>query len=370
MNKIEKLIEELCPEGVPHRRLGEVTELKRGTSITKAQTESGEVPVIAGGQTPAYWHNVSNRKGETIVVAGSGAYAGFVSYWKVPIFVSDAFTVTPKDKNLISRYLFHFLLSKQAELHAMKQGSGVPHVYPKDVGKLQIPLPPTPIQREVVSILDKFTELEAELESELEARRKQYEHYRNTLLSTHLPTGVEFRTMRELLGPITRGKRLTKSNLAEVGSIPVFHGGLNPIGYHDESNCPGETVMVINTGASSGSVGWSKKPFWCSDGCFALPHSRKFSSRFIYHYASLNEQFFMDKVRRAGIPTLASESILSLPIPILPMEQQLEIVGVLDAFLELLSNHSIGLPAEITARRQQYEYYRNKLLTFKELKAS
>jgi type I restriction enzyme S subunit len=370
MNKIESLIEELCPQGILHCQLGEVAELKRGTSITKTQTEPGEVPVIAGGQTPAYWHNVPNRTGETIVVAGSGAYAGFVSYWDIPIFVSDAFTVTPKDKSVISRYLFHFLLSKQPELHKMKQGSGVPHVYPKDAAKLKIPLPPTPIQQEIVSILDKFTELEAELQAELESRRKQYEQYRNKLLSTHLPTDVEFKTLRELIGPITRGKRLTKSNLAEVGSIPVFHGGLSPIGYHDKSNSPGETVMIINTGASSGSVGWSKAPFWCSDGCFALPHSKEFSSRYIYHYASLNEQFFMDKVRKAGIPTLASESVYSLPIPVLPMVKQLEIAGTLDAFLELTSNHSIGVPAEITSRRQQYEYYRNKLLTFKELKES
>ena len=128
--------------------------------------------------------------------------------------------------------------------------------------------------------------------------------------------------------------------------------------------------MIINTGASSGSVGWSKAPFWCSDGCFALPHSKEFSSRFIYHYASLNEKFFKDKVRKAGIPTLASESVYSLQIPVLPMTKQLEIVGILDSLLELTSNHSIGVPAEITARRQQYEYYRNKLLTFKEFKSS
>jgi type I restriction enzyme S subunit len=235
---------------------------------------------------------------------------------------------------------------------------------------LRIPLPPFQIQEVIVSILDKFTELDTELEAELEARRKQYAQYRRRLLSTHLPANVEFKTLKELLGPIARGKRLTKANLAEVGSIPVFHGGLEPIGYHDKSNTPGETVMVINTGASSGSVGWSTTPFWCSDGCFALPHSNEFSSRYVYYYASLNEQFFMDKVRKAGIPTLAAESIYSLPIPVLPMAKQLEIVGILDAFLGLASDDSMGLPAEITARRQQYEYYRNKLLTFKELKAS
>jgi type I restriction enzyme S subunit len=218
-----------------------------------------------------------------------------------------------------------------------------------------------------VRILDQFKELEAELNAELSARRQQYRHYANKLLTTQLPTGVKFKTVGELLGPIPRGRRLTKSNLAENGSIPVFHGGLNPIGYHDESNTLGETVMVINTGASSGNVGWSSEPFWCSDGCYALPHSKEISSRFLYHYASLNDRYFIDKVRKAGIPTLAAESVLSLPIPVVPLARQLEIVRVLDSIYELFSSLSFGLPAEIQVRRKQYEYYQDKLLTFPEV---
>lgn len=127
--------------------------------------------------------------------------------------------------------------------------------------------------------------------------------------------------------------------------------------------------MVINTGASSGSVGWSSTAFWCSDACFALPNSNTIAPRFLYHYASLNEQFFTSKVRRAGIPTLAPKAICDLPFPILPMSLQLEIARVLDDLSELTTNLSISLPAELNARRKQYEYYRDKLLTFKELDA-
>jgi type I restriction enzyme S subunit len=371
MNKIEKLIEELCPEGVPLKQLGQVAVVSKGMQVNRETLDDiNPFPVYNGGIYPSGRHTESNFPAETITVSQGGASAGYVNFVMEPLWVgAHCYAVVPGPA-VINRFLFFVIKTQQGNLQGKKYGAGIPALDKKTLSNLQVPVPPIVIQQEIVTILDKFIELEAKLEAELEARRKQYEQYRSKLLSTHLPADVEFKTLRELLGPITRGKRLTRANLAEVGSVPVFHGGLSPIGYHDKSNSPGETVMIINTGASSGSVGWSNAPFWCSDGCFALPHSKEFSSRYIYHYALLNEQFFMDKVRKAGIPTLASESVYSLPIPVLPMAQQLEIAGTLDAFLELTSNPSIGVPAEITSRRQQYEYYRNKLLTFKELKAS
>lgn len=182
------------------------------------------------------------------------------------------------------------------------------------------------------------------------------------LVAELCPRGVDVKTLGELLGKIPRGKRLTKSNLAADGSIPVFHGGLDPIGFHDQANTPGMTVMVINTGASSGTVGWSESAFWCSDGCFALPHSETVLARYLYYYASSNQKFFTDRVRTAGIPTLAADSILALRIPVPPLEVQREIVKVLDAFTELEAE----LQAELEARRLQYAHYRDTLLTFPE----
>jgi type I restriction enzyme S subunit len=120
--------------------LGEMAEIKRGTSITKRNVTLGDVPVIAGGRKPAYFHNVSNRNGQTIVIAGSGAYAGFISWWEQPIFVSDAFTVKPYEE-LLSKYCYYWLQSMQQQLHELKSGGGVPHVYPRDIVPLQIPIP-------------------------------------------------------------------------------------------------------------------------------------------------------------------------------------------------------------------------------------
>ena len=187
MNRIEKLIAELCPEGVEWKKLGEVCEHKRGTSITKEQINEGNIPVIAGGRKPAYFHNEYNRQGETIVIAGSGAYAGYVSYWNQPIFVSDAFSIHPNEKFLLIKYVYYFLLNKQEIIHQKKKGSGVPHVYFADVANFPIPIPPLSEQERIVAILDKFdalvNDLTSGLPAEIEARRKQYEYYRDKLLN-------------------------------------------------------------------------------------------------------------------------------------------------------------------------------------------
>lgn len=97
MTKLEELINELCPDGVEYKKLADVCNFNRGTSLVSKNAKSGDVPVISGGQKPAFYHNVANRTGTTITVAGSGAYAGYVGIWYEPIFVCDAFSVEPKN---------------------------------------------------------------------------------------------------------------------------------------------------------------------------------------------------------------------------------------------------------------------------------
>lgn len=142
MNILDLIQQNIKDEKVEWKMLGEVAEFKRGQSITKKDiNENGTVPVIAGGQKPAYYHDKFNREGETIAVAGSGAYAGFVSYFDYPIFLSDAFSVNIDKEILNARYVFHFLKMNQEKIHKMKSGGGVPHVYGKDLAKLPIPIP-------------------------------------------------------------------------------------------------------------------------------------------------------------------------------------------------------------------------------------
>ncbi|MFP6074071.1 restriction endonuclease subunit S [Helicobacter pylori] len=181
--RLKTLLQTLAPKGVEFRKLGEVCDFQKGKSITKKAVTFGKVPVISGGRQPAYYHNEANRSGETIAVSSSGVYAGYVSYWDIPVFLADSFSVSPKQKTLMPKYLFHYLTTQQDAIHATKSAGGIPHVYSKDLQNFSIPIPPLEIQQEIVKILDAFTELNTELNTELKARKKQYEYYREKLLT-------------------------------------------------------------------------------------------------------------------------------------------------------------------------------------------
>ena len=187
MSKLDELIKELCPNGVEYKELGEIVKSQRGKTITKELIKDGDIPVISGGQKPAYYHNESNRKGEVITVAGSGAYAGFVMYWNEPIFVSDDFSIKADETQLLPRYAYYYLQNIQDSIHELKTGGGVPHVYAKDVACFFIPLPPLHVQEKIVAILDKFhtltNSLTEGLPREIALRHKQYEYYRDALLT-------------------------------------------------------------------------------------------------------------------------------------------------------------------------------------------
>jgi type I restriction enzyme M protein len=135
-------------------KLGEVCEFKRGESITKKDITDGTIPVIAGGQTPAYYHNKANRTGEIITVSASGAYSGFVSFYDIPIFVSDAFTIKPSTESLNIRYLYSLLKGKQQLIYSFQAGGGIPHVHAKDLVNLEIPLPPLEVQKKIVDEIE------------------------------------------------------------------------------------------------------------------------------------------------------------------------------------------------------------------------
>ena len=158
----------------------------RGEYITKKDAASGDIPVILGGQEPAYYINRSNHQGKGIVISRSGASAGFVSYWDEPIFVTDGFVIETDDK-LNIRFLYYWLKNLQGKLNGMKKGGGVPHITGENLKSLKIPLPTLEKQAEVVALLDKFdklcNDLTSGLPAEIAARKKQYEYYRDKLLN-------------------------------------------------------------------------------------------------------------------------------------------------------------------------------------------
>ncbi|WRF50029.1 restriction endonuclease subunit S [Helicobacter pylori] len=394
MHKIERLLQTLAPKGVEFRELGEVCDFQKGKSITKKAVTFGKVPVISGGRQPAYYHNEANRSGETIAISSSGVYAGYVSYWDIPVFLADSFSVSPKQKTLMPKYLFHYLTMQQDAIHATKSTGGIPHVYSKDLQNFLIPIPPLEIQQEIVKILDAFTELNTELNTELKARKKQYQYYQNmlldfkgihqnhkdtkmgaktypkrlkTLLQTLAPKGVEFRKLGEVIN-ILKGKQLNKELLLDYGEYPVMNGGIHASGYWNEYNTDYLKIIISQGGASAGYVNYMTSKFWAGAHCYTIElNSEKLNYKFLYYFLKNSQTILMKSQFGAGIPALNKADIETLAIPIPPLEIQQEIVKILDQFLALTTDLLAGIPAEIEARKKQYEYYREKLLSFKPL---
>ena len=172
---------------VEWKTLGEIGEILRGTAITEKEANSGDYPVVANGPSHNYFHDQSNRSGETIVIARSGVYAGLVSYWDIPIFLTDAFSIHPDNNALSSKFLYYVLKKDQTKIHNMSKGAGVPHVRAKEFESYKVPVLPLEEQARIVGILDKFdtltTSISEGLPREIALRQQQYEYYRDLLLS-------------------------------------------------------------------------------------------------------------------------------------------------------------------------------------------
>jgi len=385
MTNLETLIQELCPDGVEFVKLGECCTFKRGTTITAKNAIAGDVPVLAGGQKPAYYHNVSNRAGETIVVAGSGAYAGYVSYWTIPVFLSDSFSVQP-DNRLVVKFVYYFLKNIQQKIFATKKGSGVPHVHGSSIAKFEIPLPPIEVQTEIVRILDKFTSLEAELEAELDCRKRQYEYYRDKLLSFENVGGqeVEWKKMSEVFdmrNGYTPSK--AKAEYWEGGTIPWFRmEDIRENGRILSDSIQHITMEGVKKGklfptnsfilATTATIGEHALVIVDSlaNQQFTNLTVRKSLSdrllvRFVFHYMFIVDEWCKKNINVSGFASVDMNKFKKLEFPIPSLEEQHRIVSILNRFESLTTSLQSGLPAEIAARRKQYEHYRDKLLTFK-----
>lgn len=395
MSKLQELINKLCPNGVEYLNLGDVCEFKRGKALSSKNVIKGPVPVMAGGQKPSCYHNTPNRSGETIVVAGSGAYAGFVTYWKIPIFVSDAFSVHPNDR-LLTKYVFYYLKNFQEKIHATKKGAGVPHVHGSDIAKFSIPVPPIEVQEEIVRILDSFSDYAAELQ----ARKQQYEYYRNLLL-TFNPSAygcgtddeqkdgvttwgghnykIQWKKMGEI-GNICMCKRILKHQTNTKSGIPFYKiGTFGKVAdsyisedlfmeYKKKYSFPQKGEILISASGTIGrAVIYDDEDAYFQDSNIVWINNDESMvlNKYLYYFYQIVDW----NVEGGTIKRLYNTNLSNTPIPLPPLELQEKIVAILDRFETLVNDLTNGLPAEIAAVKDQYEYYRNKLLTFKKLSA-
>ena len=382
MTKLEQLIEELCPNGVEYHELGKIAEMRRGTSITKKNVCEGEIPVISGGREPAYYCDTFNREGATITVAGSGAGAGYVQYWDRPIFVCDAFSIKGNER-LSTKYLYYFLTSIQEFIYSTKKGGGVPHVHVSSIEHVQIPVPPLPVQSEIVRILDNFTELTTELTAELTARKKQYEFYRDKLL-TISNEQVAMCNLGDICESIADGDHMpppkadtgipfiTISNITEQNKIDFSNTMFVPHAYYDslaEKRKPQKGDILYTVVGSYGipvCIEEDSEFVFQRHIAILRPKKQIVKPRYMFH--AMQSSAFKAQAGKtakgAAQKTIGLAALAAMKMPVPTLDVQNRLVNVLDNFDAICSDLKIGLPAEIEARQKQYEFYRDALLTY------
>lgn len=377
MSKIDELLKN---EKVEWKKLGEVCEIKRGRVISKTYLEqnSGDFPVYSS-QTRNNGEigriNTYDFDGEYATWTTDGAYAGTVFYRNGKFSITNICgLIKPNDsKRLLVKYIVYWL-QIEANKH-VKSGSGNPKLMSNVVANIKIPIPSLEAQEKIVETLDKFTNYVAELQAELQARNKQYEYYRDMLLSEKYLNNKSMELFIKCnnsikkcklknVAEITRGKRLVRSDLEEIGKFPVFQNSLKPLGYYYDKNFPGDKTCVISAGAA-GEIFYRESDFWAADDVFVI-NSDLILNKYIYYFLLSKKRLIKSRVRKASIPRLSREEIERLEILIPSIELQTLIVEVLDKFQYLLSDTQGLLPEEIEQRQKQYEYYREKLLTFED----
>lgn len=385
MSTLKQLINKFCPHGVERKKLWELTSWNKkfngvekakqkkivpikcilASEFEKIKQNSGNVKYIATGISGKEQYTTEElagnylSEGEVVCIPGGGTPN--VKYHNGKFITSGNYISTSLDKSILNnKFLYYYLDSKIKNLAKFYRGSGIKHPDMSKVLELTIPLPPVRVQEEIVKILDKFTDLENELENELRMRKMQFNAYRDKLLT--FDNGVKF----EKLGTIayvSKGKQLNKDNLFPNGRYAVINGGVKPTGYWNKYNFHQDLITISQGGASCGFVDFQNKPFWAGAHCYVITdESSDVNYKFLYYVLKNKEHKLMKLKHGAGIPSLTKSSVETLKIPVPPLEKQKEIVEKLDKFNEMCNEISEGLPLEIELRKKQKKYILNKLL--------
>ncbi len=364
MSKIDELIKEMCPNGVEYRKVGDIADYEQPSKYLVKSTNYNDdfaTPVLTAGQTfiLGYTNETDGiypaSKDKPVIIFDD--FTGAFKWVDFPFKAkSSAIKMITAKENVLIRYLYHLMgfLNYSSDEHK--------RLWISTYSEFKLPIPPLPIQREIARILDNFTELTKELTKELTARKKQYEFYRDELLK--FDNDMQMVKLGELC-KITRGIRVTRSELNSDSGYPVYQNSLTPMGYYNKPNRKANTSFIISAGAA-GEIGYSNEDYWAADDCLTFECPSSLNDRFLYHFFKTKQEYLYSRVRKASIPRLSREVLEKLEIPFLPIEIQNQLVSVLDNFDAICSDLNIGLPAEIEARQKQYEYYRDMLLTFAE----
>lgn len=415
MSRLDDFIKQLCPNGVEFRPLGDFSELVRGNGMPRSDFVPSGVGCIHYGQIYTHYGVWAERtlsfvepeKAARLATVQPGDIVitntseNIEDVCKAVAWLGDAPIVTGGHATVIKhsqdpKFLSYYFRTQQFfdAKRKLAVGAKVIDVSAKSLAKIRVPLPPLPVQREVVRILDGFTKLEAELEAELQARRKQYQHYRDSLLDFSRPLArreVRWITLGELgslFGGLTgKSKQDFANGNATFVSYLNVHSNIRTntsplervrIGPGESQNAvrrgdilfTGSSETADDVGVSSVVTNEPPEALFLNSFCFGLrlADPELFDvefSKHLFRSAALRTQI----VRTASGVTrfnISKEKFRKIRVPVPPIAEQRRIAQILDHFDTLVNDLSIGLPAELKARRQQYEHYLERLLSFPE----
>lgn len=398
MSKLEKLIQQYCPDGVEWKPLGEVCDsLNKGTLTTSKLVKSNghNYPVINSGRELYGYYSKYNNEGDALTIAARGEYAGFVSYFSERFWAGGlCYPYRANTPTVSTKYLYYYLKSKQEYIrHCLVAEGGIPALNKSIIEMFEIPVPPLPVQEEIVRILDAFSELQAELQAELQKRKQQYNFYRDNLLTNYTS---EQNVKEYCLGELFEFKNGLNASKEQFGHGKPIVNYINVYKKNSivSSDLTGRVeleasaieryrvkrgdVFFTRTSETREEVGFASVLLENIEDCvfsgfvlrarpitnFILPEFCKYC----FATYKIRKQIIQSSTLTTRALTNGT-SLSKVKIMIPPIEEQNRIVAILDRFDTLTNDLTSGLPAEMEKRRQQYEFYRDKLLTFKRKEA-
>ncbi|AXO74212.1 restriction endonuclease (plasmid) [Klebsiella variicola] len=370
---LEKLLDGVEVKWLP---LGHIAAIKTGQSVNKNMISKnpGVYPVINSGREPLGFINTWNTDNDPIGITTRGAGVGSVIWQEGKYFRGNLnYSITIDKKSHINiRYMYHALLHMKNDIHELCTFDGIPALNAGSLKKLLIPIPcpdnpekSLAIQSEIVRILDKFTALTAELTAELTMRKKQYNYYREQLLSFD-DGEAKWKTLGELAENLDAKRKPITSGLREAGNIP-YYGASGIVDYVKDYIFDGDFLLVSEDGANllarNTPIAFSVSgKTWVNNHAHVLKFDTYAERRYVEYY--LNSIDLTTYISGAAQPKLNKKNLESIRIPNPSPEEKERIVSILDKFDALTNSITEGLPREIELRQKQYEYYRDLLFSF------
>ena len=385
MTKIEQLIKEFCPNGVEYRRLQDLAEISTGSSNTNEAEEDGLYPFFVRSQEPLKKNSYEFDE-TAIITAGDGVGVGKVYHYIEGKYAlhQRAYRIHITNKVIAPKFFFYYMKTKFFD-YISKTGfhSSVSSIRRPMLNNFLVPVLPIELQIRIIQILEQYTSsvdyLQQELEKELTARKKQYEYYSSRLfLDTNAPE-IEMSELADFVYGYTD----TAKDVGDTRFVRITD--INEQGYLKQEDQKYITmtedakksilrkgdIIMARTGATFGKVLYFDSDFPSVYASFLIKiiPNEKILSRYYWHFTKTSLYWEQAKklVTTGGQPQFNTPAVKKIRIPIPPIKEQERIVSILDRFDKLCNDISEGLPAEIEARRKQYEYYRDKLLSFEEV---